>query len=758
VTDTAAGARAPSSGEVAQHDAAGARPEDDAVRSWPGAAPAARLWPALLLSLTAVTGLLALLLVRNPRYFYVDDRQAETVPKAVDIGRLVRAGEWPWLSDTVLNGGAYALEYLNGVHNPANVALYALMASFDDLRLASFAYVVAHCLLLTASAAWLGHVLGLSTAWITAFAVSVGFQQYTVVWNATAWSQGLVSLSWAVLAVAAAAAFTQRPRRRSGWLLLVGVFGTLTSGWPHAVLVLGLFLLVLLLARLHARADLRTTGWLAAWAAGGAVASLVAVYPLLRAFEVASRESATGNDANFNVAPLDGLLHFADPSHYAFFVNFEGYGLQELPHFYVAWFALPVLVLAARRPVPGSVRPLLVTASVLLAVSVLGSLGPERLSVLRYPTRFVQYAGLFLLIVVALLVAHGGFRFSRTRLRVLLALVAVLAVHSAQVDPEGTVRALVAGAAVAGLGTLLWRWARSSRADTVPAGPLVAVATVLVLAALAVGHPEGRGRDHGIPARLDALVPVGAQDRTLFYGVYASPGTPDSWYREYRPATTPALWGDRAVNGYSSLGNRHLRTFLDIDDQGNLQPGAAQRFAGRDPGTGVAWLDLLRVDQVVALRGPWDEELLDELDPAVWRRTVQQHTSVYRREAPALPGWVSWTSPGTGVQEGSCPRRAQRECLVVQAPDGGRLLLARLWLPGWSAELDGEPVDVRRGAEAFLEVVLPPGADGELELVYRSPGLVPLTLLAVGVLLALAAASTRWHPGAEPLRPGAPAS
>jgi hypothetical protein len=745
-------------------ESATAEGDDAPSATWTGPGRAPRLLPALLLSTGLVTALLTLLLVRNRRYFYVDDRQAETVPKAVDIGRLVRAGEWPWLSDTVLNGGAYALEYLNGVHNPVNVALYVLMSTFDDLALASFAYVLAHCVLLTASAAWLGRTVGLSTSWTTAFAVSVGFQPYTVLWNATAWSQGLVSFSWAVLAVAAAASFVLRPRRRSGWLLLAGVFGTLTSGWPHAVLVLGLFLLVLLVVRLRARQDLRTTVWLAAWAGGGAFASLVAVYPLLRAFAVAARESATGNASNFNVAPLEALLHFSDPGYFAFFVSFDGYALQQLPHFYVAWFALPVLLLATRSRLPAPVRPLLVTAVVLLGLAVLGALGPERLSVLRYPTRFVQYSGFFLLLVVALLVAHGRFRSTRTRLQVLLGVVAVLAVHTFQTDPEGERRALLSGTALALLGTALWLQGRPGSAwrARLPARGVVVAGTVALLAGLAVEHPEGRGRDHGIPHRLEELPPLGATDRTLFYGIYASPGTPPDWYGQYRPATTPALSGDRAVNGYSSLGNRHLRTFLDIDDQGNFQPGAAERFTGREAGTGQAWLDLLRVDQVVALRGPWDEELLSRLDGPTWQRTEQRFAAVYRRTPSPLPGWVSWASPGTAVDEGSCGRSAQRECTRVQAADGGRVLYARLFLPGWSAAVDGQEVEVRRGAQAFLEVVLPAGTSGELELVYRSPGLVPLSALALLVLGGLAAASLRWHPRtgeeAAATRPAAPAS
>jgi len=186
--------------------------------AWPGgAATTSRVWPAGVLSSVLVTGLLLLLFLRNHRYFFLDDRIAEVVPKGLDIGRMVRRGEAPWLSTDIVNGGGYAVEYLMGVFNPVNLLLYAVSSLTDDAAFGSFIYVLGHALLLTASAAWLARTVGLGTAWSTAFAVSVGFQPYTIIWNATAWSQGLVSFSWVVLAIAAGSALhlRQRPPARA---------------------------------------------------------------------------------------------------------------------------------------------------------------------------------------------------------------------------------------------------------------------------------------------------------------------------------------------------------------------------------------------------------------------------------------------------------------------------------------------------------------------------------------------------------------
>ncbi len=697
-----------------------------------------------------VAGLLLLLFLRNHRYFFLDDRIAEIVPKGLDIGRMVRRGEAPWLSTDIVNGGGYAVEYLMGVFNPVNLLLYAVSSLTDDAAFGSFIYVLGHALLLTASAAWLARTVGLGTAWSTAFAVSVGFQPYTIIWNATAWSQGLVSFSWVVLAIAAGSALHLRQRRRYGWLLLFGVVGTLTGGWPHAVFILGVFVAALIVARLWARCPLRGTVWIAVWAAGGAVVSLVAIYPLLTSFEVATRSSSTSNLRNANVAPLEGLLHFADPAYYGFFFNFDGYVLQPLPHFYVAWFALPILVLVAPRRLPAAIRPLVMTTLSLLAVSVFAALGPDLLLVFRYPTRVLQYTGFFLLLLVALLVAHGAFCFSRRRLGVLLALVAGLVLNTVQTNPAGYRRSLAAGLVLAVLCASVWLLGRPDllRRDGLrraarllgPAG--VVLSTVAVLAGLAVQHPQGRGFDTGFPHDLTTLEPVSREDYTLFHGSYA----PVEAYSEFRPATTGLMVGDRQVNGYSSLGNRYLRTFLAIDDQGNLALGAPARFTAVDAATGLSWLELLRVDQVVALLGPYDDDARASLDPAVWRREQGTYTATYRRAAAyPLPGLVSWTSKAVDVTGPACERTALRECLRVAAPDGGQVQFARLLLPGYRATLDGKELEIIRASEAFVAVVLPPGADGTLELRYSPPGLRPLSTLAAVVLVLLMLASWRWH-------------
>src|SRR3954454_3462751 len=142
-----------------------------------------RTWPAVVLSVAVVAGLFTMMFLRNHRFAFIDDRQADGVAKLVDMGRILQSGEWPWLSTHVVNSGGYAVEYQNGVFNPVNLAFGVLMAPLDDPALASFLQLLAHLVILTAAAAWLGRLVGLSPPWAVAFAVSVGFQPYTIFWG-----------------------------------------------------------------------------------------------------------------------------------------------------------------------------------------------------------------------------------------------------------------------------------------------------------------------------------------------------------------------------------------------------------------------------------------------------------------------------------------------------------------------------------------------------------------------------------------------
>lgn len=717
--------------------------------------------------MVVTAGLYTLHFAQNRTFFFIDDRVNDTLPKLMDIGRAVGSGEWPWLTTDVVNSGAHAIEYQNAIFNPLLVALSVPLSRMDDMALAGFLLVLVHALLLAGAAAWLGRILGLSTSWTIAFAVSCSFQPYTVLWGAAAWLQAVTSFAWFVLAVAAALAFHAEPRRRYGWTLLLATYGCFTSGWPLAIPVLGLFVLTLLVVRLRDRGDLRSTAWLAAWAAGGAVCSLIAVYPLTRSVEFGARPSSISNDGNFNVVSIDGLLQFANPAYYGFLHSWNGYVRQELPHFYVAWFVLPVLAFLRFERLPNRAATWLRVALVMLALTGLAALGPERLKMFRVPSRFLQYSSFFLLVVTAVLISSARFSFTARRLRLVLAGLALLALNALQADPQGVVRVLLFGLGSAALCAALYACGRPAderpghtRTPRRPTGGTVAaLGTVAVLVAIALLHQEGRGYEPRFPSDLSTLQPLSQRDYTLFYGGYIPDDLEDAagFYREYHPSNTGLMVGDRQVNGYSPIGHSAFRANFPMDEQGNFPPGAAEAFDRVDPTTGLQMLELLRVDQIIALKGPWTDDLEQGLAGGWRREETRRYTTVWRHAPYSLPGLVSYVSPGVGIaeQRPSCERSHLRECvpLTTAAATTGRVIFARLWFPGYSATFNGEPVPVESYSDMLVSVVVPPGSSGELVLSYRSPHVRKLALLDALVLLALACASFRHHATSRP--PGA---
>ena len=139
-----------------------------------------------------------------------------------------------------------------------------------------------------------------------------------------------------------------------------------------------------------------------------------------------------------------------------------------------------------------------------------------------------------------------------------------------------------------------------------------------------------------------------------------------------------------------------------------------------------------------ALRGPLGRHapalhargVLPGLDPAVPAQpeATVEAALVALRGAPAQPV----RSRVLGEQLWG-PRYAAR----VQASGEERLVVALNWDPGWRAQVDDQDVPVLRSAPSFLAVEVPPG-EHRVTLDYHGPAeRGPLSLLAVGGLLAL---------------------
>jgi hypothetical protein len=226
----------------------------------------------------------------------------------------------------------------------------------------------------------------------------------------------------------------------------------------------------------------------------------------------------------------------------------------------------------------------------------------------------------------------------------------------------------------------------------------------------------------------------------------------------------------RAVGGYGSM---HPRRLVRMFEGAGLRPG---RQAVRASDLSPAWRQALGV---VAVLGPPRSEPTQPVgltpahdggDSRVWAQEAPlPRARVYPAQAVVgVPheqaAWEQLRAPGFDprrlvVLEGegaeapvpALPRPArfvrddpERVVVEVDAPEGGVLLLADAWAPGWratgphGAALEVEPADV-----ALRAVRLPAGTRGTVTFRYVAPG--SRAGLGLGLLAWLAAGLAAWR-------------
>jgi hypothetical protein len=243
------------------------------------------------------------------------------------------------------------------------------------------------------------------------------------------------------------------------------------------------------------------------------------------------------------------------------------------------------------------------------------------------------------------------------------------------------------------------------------AGPRVAPA--YDLGSMTAGTTEYEGTVLQLAALADAASQQ-MQTGQILFGNLARAVTPDT------------------VTSYSGIGFQEFQQELCMDYRGAVCPEAFDRL-WQPAGSGVdaPLVDALGVSTLVVQRS-LRPDVADRTPPPGWQ--VADRTpvrTIWVRDQPLDgAGRLSWSSPGVRVQADS--GAPQREVVRYDAGTPGRVLFARLAWPGYTASVDGRPVDTVDGPAGLLVVDLPAGQH-TLDLSYRSPG------LRVGAVAAAAA-------------------
>jgi hypothetical protein len=706
-------------------------------------------------TLALLLGMLVVVLVpflANSSFYYDDDVRHYFMPQVMDVGLRLAKGEMPWITLRSWFAGDYVGEGVLSLFNPINLALYWLGARSGDPELAALVFAGAYLHLTAFGVYALARNYGVERSWSVVAALAYCTSSFAMYWWASTWWNALAGVCWMTWAWTAWRSFVRESRY--GLLAFSATYFLLVSGWPHGVIMGALIVLVEMVAargrfilpgrtlvlagrRMPAPAIGRLAAvlLLAACAAG---ASMLSNYPaLLHAGE--SARSAWGLSGGHNwVGSLDYLIAAGWPSFLGSSTVF--FGLEpQFPSFYLAWFVPPALMLLLYRPYRTFARPLF-PLLIIGALSVLLSFGPQQSFFLRWPLRFLTFGH----IALAIAACHVLPRLAlcappdRATWSGYLALGLII---SYLADPEYW-PIHVALAAIVALG---WMMLGSKPPGHTLRALAAAAFLLLVHFTIHAAWPRN-------PTVGEWAVPQHAYVRE-----------PESFTGDSRvvlvrhslachegacPLATGniGLWeAGRALNGYSPTGARPYHSVLGFDlwshtDPMSLESLALRAYFSRDPGTGKARHELMRINEFrvggAAMQKQFAAMLGDD-----WLVEPLHQGTVFRAPSPPsrLPGTVSWTSPGVQVQGGP-PSSKEERLLVRNGSSDGRIIFARAWYPGYEAHIDGQPLRVAPYADFLVSVQLPPGADGTLVLRFLPPGIrwtAPLAatclLLALGI-------------------------
>ena len=682
-------------------------------------------------ALTTVTGGYALVAARNPGFFLVDDIESSELPVMSHLGGELRNGTWPWVTERNWTVGLVAGDPQYGLFNPVSLLSYWVLDPIASLQWRVFLLVLFYVNMIAAGVFWAARCLGSSSPFAALAAVTAGLNLYVLYWNAAGWTSLLPGLAWFVVAVAALLAALERPDRP--WRSVVagvGVAMTFTAGAPFSLLAYSVTAAVLIGASLWAhRERIREFTLLLCALASGAIIGAVPWIVAMEYGTFARRPSGWYNNG-FLTFHLEALLMSFTPSVRPFTGTFQGWKLLDQPVTYGSWlFAGAVALLWTRH-----VRLRAARLGVLLAglVLFLGTLGPEGLGTFRWPFRLTPFALILLALAVVIVLEQAQWaptRGSRSRRTILVAAGAVLTVLSFSLRPNLLVPLVTAIVLFVGVPLVLWCVRHRRPALLAITGMLstVGIWTIIVLI-----HPETTDLiDLKAPGGID-LAQEDLRPLTGHRTLQLIEGIPAGSIRDVL-ANNYSMYGrDEAefITGYSSLVPQPLGDLLCLSDNGYVCRDAPARLFRREPETGLRFVDLFGVSQIMVQKG----SLLDGFEQArssEWVPVAESDWWVMYQNGTRLgEAPVVWTSEGGTVEP------VAESGYRVSLPAGGRLVLSRPIWPGTTVSVGGVEAELEPVADLFVGADFDRPVEGELSIGHVLPGRLPAAVAgAVGTAM-----------------------
>ncbi|MEV0685979.1 hypothetical protein AB0I35_19150 [Nocardia sp. NPDC050378] len=690
-----------------------------------------------LVAVAVLAGYIAVLL-GDARHFYTDDTEAQYVPMWQLLGTELRAGRFPAMVPWEWMAGNYSLEEA-GLYNPAQLLVYLLAPSFDNLA----GYATAVKFVFSAIAA-LGVfriclAYGARAPWAALAGVAFPFSGWFLFFDEASWFTSQTGTAWLVHAWASAVLYA---RKRSGPIpLFVFLYLALTIQYVFPAVEAALMIVAVAAGEyLHQRKWVPVLRMLTA-AGLAALASLIANLPLLLSSQATWRgDVSTIHNDPFLTVPWSESLNASLPSTVPAFTAWWGH-VQPLPMVYIAWFVIPALAFIDWKAAAKSASEW--SGIALFGVATLmWTAGPGAIGPLRWPARVLPMLAISVLVLVCVLLSrYGVFASSRRRYAAAGALIGLLFIRSFSAAPELLVRHVLAVVVVVAMGAgALWlaRHRGVAAAATAMIAATMPIAFAQVAAApetpLSYGFPERRSEMlaafpdfGGRTLQLADRIAVRDEERTLA-GTYGSIAL----------GSYAKNMGLQYVNGYTPVGHAAFAGLLCMAWDGGTCPDAYRRVFAVEPSTDTPIVDLMRLDRVVLQRAQYPDAGEKPAPPgwAFVRYPGHEHQIWVLERVNPLPSPGDMIAHESGVHATVMPEAGLTNRATVSSGTGGRIVFARLAWPGYTATLGPSEIPTRAVAGTFLAVDIPPGThNAQLTITWRPPGLsISLTAALLAVL------------------------
>ena len=697
---------------------------------------------ALALGIAGVLVVVTFPYLLNAYAYYRDDMQAQFAPMYSAIGVALRHGVWPDLTLQVNNGGAMLSEYEYALLNPFCLLNDVLASFFDTLPKAAFASALYDYGVMGAGTYWLARALGARRDHAVLAAIAFASNGFVYYWYATSWRPAMTGTAWLCVGLASLV-----QARRGPWSFVfaaLGAFGVLTAGWPQAVVAYGVVALVLTLGAARARDWKGATAFGLAAAIGG-LASLDALLPLLAMGSAAGRTNSV-----FNYGLLQpnfySVLSVSSPFQFGRFEGFKGPEPVMAPIFFAGWHILPLAAFLDWEKVK---KDRTLTAVLGLSIAcALATQGPQQLSFLRWPFRFLPYFHLGLIVAFSRAASLAGFIDSPRRRLAAASLIGLGFLSAFQLTPA-LVLLQAAAAAVMLLGVYLLAPRLAGRHGAGAVGLIVLILLVLTGVTRFLAPANGNVPDWGAPADKTRFADISAvpQSYHLVIGALGRDGA----IAPGRPKFGNMRMADAEANifGYSPIGEANSASAFCIETHGLACPGLTAVIT-RPSGLGdLSYADLLKVDEIDFL-APADRQA----PLPGWRCEASGPGLACKRMTPrpqTAPGSLSYASPGLVVTPaGRATADRERLSIVASGAGPGLLVFDRVAWPGYRVVFNGRALPLRRSPLGLLSVDLPAGGTGGvLDVRYEAPGAMMSLmgfLLATALLAGAVVGWRRWAP------------